>query len=258
MVYDDCAVLILSCDKYQDLWGPFFKLFWENWPDSPYKIYLGSNLLKFSKDKKVISILSGKDSNWSTSYKKILSQIPEQNIFVWLEDAFVISKINTSVFARCFDFLKKDGVKHIHFKPNPRPDNAVDANFGLYQRGMPYRANSIGFWKKKYLEKVLMDGETGWNFEIMGSYRTSYDDGFYCLLKPAINYAHLVEKGNWIREGLIYCKKNNIDIDFNKRPVARLSIINIIKDQYYKIMLNKPWAIRVKFMNLLRKMLISY
>lgn len=254
----DVAILILSCDKYQDLWGPFFNLFWKNWPDCPYKIYLGCNLLRFSKDKKVVSVLSGKDSNWSTSYKKILRQIPEQNLFVWMEDAFITSKINTSVFVRCFDFLKKDGVNHIHFKPNPKPDSFVNTDFGLYKKGVPYRANVIGFWKRKYLEKILIDGESAWNFEIMGSYRMSYDNGFYCLLKPVLNYIHLVEKGNWIREGLAYCEKNNIDIDFNKRAVARLNIINIVKDRYYKIILNKPWVIRVKLMNLLRKLLISY
>lgn len=252
------AILILSCDKYQDLWRPFFKLFWKNWPNCPYQVYLGSNQTPYIGSKRVKSIASGKDLNWSTSYKKILSQIPEQNIFVWMEDAFIISKVNTSVFARCFEFLKKSGVNHIHFKPNPKPDSVVDANFGLYQKSMPYRTNAIGFWNKNYLEKLLIDGESAWNFEIMGSYRTSYDDGFYCHLKPVIDYVHLIEKGKWIREGLTYCKKNNIDIDFSKRTIAKLNMVNIVKDQYYRTILNKPWGIRVKLMNLLRKIFASY
>lgn len=252
------AILILSCDKYSDLWDPFFKQFWKYWPDCPYQVYLGSNEIPYIKDKRVKNILSGKDLNWSTSYKKILNQISEENIFVWLEDAFIISKMNTSNFTKSFDFLKKNGGNHIHFRPTPKPDDIVNHSFGIYKKGSPYRVNVVGFWKKKYLEKLLIDGENAWNFEIMGSYRTSFDDGFYCLLKPAVDYIHLVEKGSWIQKGLLYCKKNNIDIEFNKRPIVKFSIINTIKDRYFNVILNQPWVVRVKVMNLFRKILISY
>ena len=34
------AILIVSCDKYSDLWDPFFKLFFKFWPDCPFNIYL--------------------------------------------------------------------------------------------------------------------------------------------------------------------------------------------------------------------------
>ena len=36
----DSAILILSCDKFSDLWKPFFDLFWKYWPDCPYNVYL--------------------------------------------------------------------------------------------------------------------------------------------------------------------------------------------------------------------------
>ncbi len=257
MIYGDCAVLVLSCDKYRDLWDPFFKQFWKYWPDCPYKIYLGTNEVSY-KNKGITTVLSGKDSNWSESYRKILNQIPEKNLFIWMEDAFITSKVNASIFSLCFDFFQKKQANHIHFRPVPKPDKTIENNFGMYQKGMPYRATVIGFWKKDYLEKLLVNGENAWNFEIMGSYRTSFDEGFYCLLKPAIRYIHMVEKGKWIKTALIYCKKNNIDIDVNARQSAQFSLISPIKDLYYTVMLNKPWAFRVKLMNLLRKLIVSY
>jgi len=39
----NCSILIPSCDKYSDLWRPFFTLFWRHWPDCPFPVYLGSN-----------------------------------------------------------------------------------------------------------------------------------------------------------------------------------------------------------------------
>ena len=33
-------VVVLSCDKYSDLWNPFFKLYNKYWQDNPFKTYL--------------------------------------------------------------------------------------------------------------------------------------------------------------------------------------------------------------------------
>ncbi len=41
----ELAILVCSCDKYADVWEPFFKLFFKFWPDCPYPIYLLSNYL---------------------------------------------------------------------------------------------------------------------------------------------------------------------------------------------------------------------
>jgi len=37
------AVLVVSCDKYADLWPPFFQLFLRFWPECPFSVYLISN-----------------------------------------------------------------------------------------------------------------------------------------------------------------------------------------------------------------------
>lgn len=252
------AVLILSCDKYSDLWEPFFSQFWKNWPNCPYKVYLGSNEVVYKKDKRVITLQSGKDLNWSSSYKKILEQIPEEHVFVWLEDAFLTKSVNVELFAKCFNLLKNKSARHIHFRPVPKPDSIVDEDFGKYLKGMPYAATVMGFWNKEYLKRILLDGENAWNFEIMGSYRASFDEGFYCLLNPVINYIHLVEKGKWIKKGITECEKHNIKLNLNKRKIMPINVVNVFKDFYFGVMVNTPWLSRVNLMNTLRRLIISY
>ena len=44
-------VLFTSCDKYQDLWGPFFTLFFRYWQDCPYLVYIGSNHFKYDHER---------------------------------------------------------------------------------------------------------------------------------------------------------------------------------------------------------------
>ena len=38
----DCALVISSCDKYQDLWNPSLALHRRFWPDCPYPTFLMS------------------------------------------------------------------------------------------------------------------------------------------------------------------------------------------------------------------------
>ena len=253
------CVLILSCDKYADLWYPFFEILWKNWPDCPITVYLGSNTISY-KDRRVKTILSGKDENWSSSYKKILNQIPEKYIFVWVEDGFVIRKVNTNKVVMIFDFMERNNANHIHFRPLPKPDNLIDINFGAYHKCTPYRVNLVGFWRKKYLLKLLLDGENGWDFEIMGSYRSSYDEGFYCLNYILFDYIHAIEKGKWLPEASNYCKAYGYKIDKNNREfITRLMIIKSkLKSIYFDFMMKTNSRFRVKTMDLLRKLLVSY
>ena len=44
---DDVAFLIVSCDRYSDLWEAFFTLLSKYWPDKNFHTYLLSNKKKF-------------------------------------------------------------------------------------------------------------------------------------------------------------------------------------------------------------------
>lgn len=255
------SVLILSCDKYTDLWGPFFLQFWRNWPDCPYPVYLGSNTTAYKKDKRIKTILSGKDIDWSASFKKILAQIPEIYIFVWMEDALITSKIETESFEETFNFMKTSGAVHIYHRPNLQPERWIKkGKYGVYEKGMPYRISAVGFWKKDYLASLLLNGENSWGFEVFGSYRTSFDEGFYCLDKQLFEFIHLVEKGKWLPAGIDYCKQNKVPINISARPkiVAGKKILSILQAAYFNRVLSINWNYRVKLMNLLRRLLVSY
>lgn len=255
------AILIPSCDKNYDLWAPFFDLFWKNWPDCPYTVYLGSNYRTFHH-KKVKNILTGKDLNWSTSYKKLLKQIPEEYIFVLLEDIFITKKIDTAWFSECFHFVDTNEVNHLHFISLLNSSCVPKkSKFMLVKRYTPYRINAIGFWKKDYLYNLLLDGENPWNFEIMGSYRTSYDDGFFSLDTPLYTSIHVVKKGKWIPGSLQYCIDHAIEIEIPRRRKLRMYEVCLynLKEYYFTfVYFHINWKIRVGLMNILRKALLSY
>ena len=254
------AVLVLACDKYADMWRPFLLQFRRFFPAENYNLYFGSNLLQ-CLEPDVIPILSGKDLDWSTSLKRILAQIKEPKLFIILEDLFLETPIDTVGFQAALSCLTENDALHIKYWAIPMHLEVTEnPKVGLYPKGAPYRATVCGFWDREYLMSLLIEGETPCNFEILGSYRTSYSDRFYGLTKPLCEYRNMIEKGCWIPQSLEWASENGIELAINKRPLLTGSnkLISNLKMFYFCLMRRLPWHWRVSLMNKLRRILISY
>lgn len=260
MIDRKLAILILSCDKYADLWNPFIHQFKRFFPLDDYKVYLGSNKLKFNMTG-IESVLSGDDLDWSTSLKKILLQINEPKVFIILEDLFLASPIDYDGFQVAKRFLYDKNALHIKYWAIPMAlEPTANQRIGVYPKGAPYRVTACGFWDREYLMSLLIEGESPWNFEIQGSYRSSYSDGFYGLTRPLCEYYNMIEKGCWIPHSVDWALDVGINLQLDKRPMllGRNHIYSRIKMFYFNMMRRIPWRWRVSLMNKLRRVLISY
>lgn len=254
------AILVLSCDKYADMWAPFMKQLRRYFPVENYKVYFGSNQLRCAEPG-VISVLSGDDVDWSTSFKKILAQIEEPKLFVILEDLFLASPVDAEGFKAALSCLVEKNALHIKYWAIPMPLEPIEnPRIGIYPKGAPYRATVCGFWDREYLMNLLIGGENPWNFEILGSYRTSYSDGFYGLTRPLCDYRNMIEKGCWIPQSVDWANEEKIVLDIGKRPLLKggSKLISRVKMFYFDLILKMPWSWRVSLMNKLRRALISY
>lgn len=258
--YHNYAILVLSCDKYSDIWNSFFSQFYTFWPDCPFKVYLGSNTKKY-KDPTVTTILSKTSENWSTDLLHILDNIKEEYIFVWMEDFFPIKKIDSKLFLKAFEFMQTSRANHMHMSPYIRPDGyCAEKLFGYYKKEVPYRVNAPGFWNRHHLQKLLIPGENPWKFEIMGSYRASYYDGYYCLNKSLFQFIRIIEKGNIRRAAFDYCVRNRIPLDTKRRHIDTMyeKLTSDILEQLFHVLVKVPWKLRVGTMNMLRRIFVSY
>lgn len=256
----DFAILVLSCDKYSHVWPAFFQAFRKYFPDCPWPVYLGSNTVEYRADG-VKTLLTGDDPDWSTSYLRILKQIPEKRIFVILEDLLLASPMDSMAMKEAVGFMTQNRARHIkYFKPLPADRDLPGEPFGEYASGRPYRVSVVGFWDKEYLMSLLIPGESPWNFEIMGSYRASYTSGFYAMKKTLCEFANLIEKGRWYPSAVTWARKEGLDIGFDKRPMlsGATGVKSLMQILVYRAVGMIPWRTRVRFMNFLRRILISY
>src|SRR5689334_3419776 len=102
-----CSLLVLSCDKYNDLWGPFFTLLNRFWPDCPFPVYLGSESRKWTGKPAVQTLNSSTPStDWTGLLRDYLLQIGTPYVLIVLDDYFLRRRVENSAILRCLVFAQ--------------------------------------------------------------------------------------------------------------------------------------------------------
>jgi len=224
-----CAMLVPSCDKYSDLWRPFFTLFWRNWRDCPFKVYLGSNEEVFEHPR-IKTILVGPDENWTLGVRKMVELLNSEYVLIVLEDFFIRKPVSTG---RISFFLNALEELHGHMlqlrPPIRRPFLRIEGFPELVKLMVetPYRINlQPTIWKTDSLLSIMRDGESAAEFEVNASERSNKNpDGYYCLRneRPIEWKHHVVERGKWFLTEARRFEKAGVGCDFSRRAVMTIT-----------------------------------
>lgn len=218
----ELSVLVVSCDHYSDLWLPFFSLFWKYWPDCPYQVYLGANQLTYD-DQRVTTVLTRDDPSWAESTRRMVQRVPSDYLLVLLEDFLFRDSVATGEIEQCFQSLRALGGGYLRLKPFPKPDRSVSGHpwIGEIKPGAPYRAAlQAAIWRKDVLLSLLVDGETAWDMEVLGSRRSdALPESFYSVWKPVLEYRAGITYGKWVPFAVRICQKEAVPVDLAARSV---------------------------------------
>jgi hypothetical protein len=261
---ENLAILILSCDKYADVWPTFYDFLFKYWPDCPYKIYNASNFLSY-EHQKVTNIHSKQLSDWSTETKAILNQIEEKHILLILEDYFVYRPVDMNLIKKSMDIMEEKDALFLKLSCFPSMHNSrwqydkiggkpFIAEIRLHQE---YRVNlQIGVWNKKLLYDLIHNGESPWEFELNASERSNkIINPCLCIVEdPKKNYVHgpitylctALSKGVWMRDAIELCNKEQIKIEIGNRQIET-HFEYLFRKLYTKTPLSKR-----KYINFLR------
>lgn len=234
MSRNDCAVLITSCDKYEDAWNPFFTLFHKQWNDCPFPVYLNTETKSYShKDIDIICLhpmnLIDKRGNcisWSERLRQCLLQIDAPYILFSLEDFFLLSSVRTDIVEKCLAYMKQsENVAVVDFYSEPCVEDMVIDEFSSVDSKYDYCINTMmALWRKDFLLSILRD-ESPWEFEFRGTYRwrrkkmiilthrKEYAPVFDYKIKP--EYGLGIYQGKWLRGNIKLFEKNGIIVDFD-------------------------------------------
>ncbi len=227
MTDQNLSVLVISCDKYSDLWPYFFSLFEVRWPDCPYPVWLGSNDKVWS-DRRVRPICVGADTTWAANVRAMLQAIETPYVLPLLEDFFLTDPVLTGDLAGALnaaislnaDCLRVTVSRRSLPKNNTVRSYAGTCSVGEILPGTPYRVSTqAAIWKKSALLAMLDEDYSAWDFEIIGSQVAErLPVRIYGVSESIIKYRHAVERGKWLPQGIENCQAAGLTIDFTKRP----------------------------------------
>lgn len=273
-----CAFLMSSCDVYEDLWNPFFECVNTFWNGISYPVFLNSEFKEYIPSQKLgfevhtLNQLTAKKISWSRRFADVLNRIPQEYIFLVLDDFFLCDYVDESYFEEIMDIMDQDPeIASFQFY-GTRIRNADSEKYQrsdrlqyrlLWENG--WKTHFVPtIWKKSVLLKWLRSWESIWAFEGYGSERArrwKYKEKVYVVTNPPI-YDYLwikdcsaVINGKWLDEPELtdFFKENQIKIDYEKRgkmthqEYLDKTMVDIIKKY-------KPHEIIVKSFNRFRSL----
>ena len=230
-------IFIPSCDKYADLWAPFFSFKDKFWKDPTASTFLSLNRNSFSHTG-VRIIKTGPATNWTSEIRTALDQLPGEYFLLILEDYFIYEPVDNAEIDRLFTIAKKEQADFLRIGCFPSrynsywPYKPLDAYKGIaeIQPGAKYRVNlQTAIWRKQSLLDLLEGNENPWEFEINASGRAN-NKAFrsLCVIEergkqgihgPIVYIGGAIAKGKWMLDAVRLARKNNIRLDTTHRPL---------------------------------------
>ena len=232
---DALTIIVCSCDKYEDLWFPYFEIFKNQWKDCKYPIILNTESKTYTHDGLDIKCLNlykeGEDVPWSDRMIETLKYVDTEYVLITLDDHFLISPVDSAKFEEAFDIIKlHKRISALSFIAHVPANEKTKwrGNFGLWKMNKYFRVNlDTAIWRKKALLRNLKKGENAWEFELNATERALWDFTEYYRYKqnaePILDISFHLRRGYGLIRGK-WCWRNpelfaqfNIPMDFSVR-----------------------------------------
>lgn len=210
----DLAVIVSSCDAFQDCWIPLEESFSLYWPDCCFPIYLITNK-KTYEGYFMTSLKVGVDRGWASNMITALSRICEEYVLYLQEDYWLSRPFHSEAICRELNYMKSRNLDYLRLTSPYFDHFGRECSHAFSPVEVPYGVCLQGaIWKKTTFLKVLVPGWSGWDFENRVAGFCSEQDiqiRSEVMLSNATFLQYVegtaVRKGRWTRAGSAFLKR---------------------------------------------------
>lgn len=213
-------VLVLSCDKDEDIFEAFHHCIEKYWVNHPEIIYATET----KQNPYYKTICSDYPlEKWTKRIRETLEKIDDDQVLVMMDDCFVRNPVDT-IRIKYLSQELKGNIATFCFEKSWDKNDEKTSIIGMKKRkpGSPYEVCiNCGLWQKDKLIDVLSRDSDPWDVEINQDNR-GYDyyinsgdyiiDWGYITWKPTGLF-----KGKWCKNVIPFFEKEGIEIDYGKR-----------------------------------------
>lgn len=236
-IKEKVSVLVCSCDSYEDLWYPFFKLFKKYWTLQEVDIYLNTESKNFSFEGLTIKGIHPENKNALYGERMLyaLSRIETEYVILFLDDFFLRKEVDSEHIMQIIQWMdeEKDIVCFNQDCLKTYADWEVDKYPG-YRRlpwGTDYTLNmQVAVWRRDKFIKYWKKNVSPWEWEEYCNALTysRTKDKFYGLTSYTNSFCDYgfnikgmgVYHGKWVIDDVApLFEKEKISVDFSVRGV---------------------------------------
>lgn len=222
MRVNNCAILVLSCDKNENLLNIFFDKFNKMWSDCDYPIFLGME--KKVVEYEGVKVLNSDKNSFSGRILDYLGFVDADYVLIMLDDFIIEKAVDTSLVHQYEELISKD--PHIATITLAWIAGTVIDEYSPKVKTKKWNSDylvnlQIGFWNKKVLRQLIKDGESAWQVELYGTIRARRMREYAFLhlesddMMPIVyNRGWLMVKGAWNGNEIIRLNLENYAADF--------------------------------------------
>jgi hypothetical protein len=169
---NNLALAYVACDKYSFVWDEWYEAFLEYW-DIPIKRYFcGETKSPGWYGWNEMPHEAVPADKWTTKLREQVEGIPEEYIFVWLDDGILLMNIS-KVFTQLYSWLYSKGgdsmrIMYRETRATYKPVDYLDGKpISKLTRDSRYRVSfSPNIYKRDFLLEVLSKDESPWSCEL--------------------------------------------------------------------------------------------
>ena len=223
MLENQMTMLVISCDKYSDLWDGHVHLLEKYWPDRGIRTMIVTDQAADKKYDRISVFAAGAEGEWSDRLKAALEQVTTEYVFITLDDYFLTAPVSNETMTTLISIMKKDGYDYIRLFIRPQcPESAKVAhysNFYEIDTTVRYSVNLFpSIWKKEFLLKTVAKSRNIWQYEVSLS-QCATDENVKCAasLNDEFQIIDVVRQGKIQRKATkllsqeaVYCGNREI------------------------------------------------
>lgn len=208
------TMLILSCDKFSDLWDGHVKQLEEYWPERNFKTYIVTDKVSEKKYRNVEVFSAGDNVEWSDRLLKALELVDTEYVFITLDDYYLIRPVSVEKMDRLVEMMDQHELDYVRlFK---RPTKATKEPIPGYTKAyfvessQKYSVNLYsGIWKTDFMKSCVAEPLNPWQFEVELP-KMACEYGAKCAVSNNKDFVILdvVRKGKLLHNSYYYFKRH--------------------------------------------------
>ena len=213
-------IVVLSCDKNEDIFYAFHHCIEKYWNDHPEVIYLTETIKNPYYKTICKNYLLNK---WTRRIRESLEEIDDNEIMLMIDDIFIRKNVDKERIEYARENLKGNIAMFNFEKSFDKEDiETTLKGFKKRRKGSEYELSLMcGLWQKEKLIDVLSGESDPWSVEYNQDtkdydYYINSEDYIIDWGYKTFERVGLV-KGKWAREVVPFFEKEGIEIDYEKR-----------------------------------------